>query len=228
MYLLLASCLFFIAIHVGISGTDVRGQMIERLGKTRYLVLFSLLSAVGLFWLVTSYISAPVFQIWPKWQILGIIAKLLMLPAVIFFVLAFASPNPTAVGGAKILAAKPAAMGIFKITRHPFLWSLVIWAIAHIIANGDLAGIIFFGGLAGLALFGSRLIDRRRAAADPEAWAVFAAQSAWLPFQAMRDGRVRFSDVVGEIGFVRITFAVAVYSLIYFLLHQWIAGVALF
>lgn len=66
-----------------------------------------------------------------------------MLVAFFFVVLAFTTPNPTAVGGEALLAQKEPAKGIQRITRHPFLWGVAVWSFTHLILNGDLASVIF-------------------------------------------------------------------------------------
>lgn len=45
--------------------------------------------------------------------------------------------------------------------RHPMLWGFALWAIAHLIVNGDLASLILFGGLLGWALVAMQLINRQ-------------------------------------------------------------------
>jgi len=50
------------------------------------------------------------------------------------------------------------------ITRHPFLWGIALWALVHLIINGDLASLILFGSLLLLAVGGTLAIDARRGA----------------------------------------------------------------
>ena len=47
--------------------------------------------------------------------------------------------------------------------KHPFLVAIKIWALAHLIANGDLASIILFGSFLAYAVF-DRIALKRRAA----------------------------------------------------------------
>ena len=49
-------------------------------------------------------------------------------------------------------------------TRHPMLLSVKIWALAHLLVNGDLASIILFGSMLGWAEASVILINR----ADPD------------------------------------------------------------
>ena len=44
--------------------------------------------------------------------------------------------------------------------RHPMLLGAVIWAVAHLLVNGDLASLVLFGGLGLWALFEMAVISR--------------------------------------------------------------------
>lgn len=44
--------------------------------------------------------------------------------------------------------------------RHPMLWGLIIWSVAHLMVNGDLASVVMFGGLGLWALIQIRLINQ--------------------------------------------------------------------
>ena len=47
--------------------------------------------------------------------------------------------------------------------KHPFVDAISTWALAHLIANGDLGGIILFGSLLGWAVFDRITLKRRPA-----------------------------------------------------------------
>ena len=44
--------------------------------------------------------------------------------------------------------------------RHPMLWGTVVWALAHLLVNGDVASIVLFGWIAVWALVEMPLINR--------------------------------------------------------------------
>ena len=44
--------------------------------------------------------------------------------------------------------------------RHPMLWGTVVWAVAHLLVNGDVASIILFGWIAIWALAEMQIINR--------------------------------------------------------------------
>ena len=54
--------------------------------------------------------------------------------------------------------------------RHPMLWGVVTWAVAHLLVNGDVASIVLFGGMGLWALANMLLINAQDGAWDkPEA-----------------------------------------------------------
>jgi uncharacterized membrane protein len=48
--------------------------------------------------------------------------------------------------------------------RHPMLWGVVVWAVAHLLVNGDLASLVLFGGLGLWALSEMVIINRTNGA----------------------------------------------------------------
>lgn len=49
---------------------------------------------------------------------------------------------------------------LYPRMRHPMLWGTVIWAVAHLLVNGDLASLVLFGGIGLWALVQMAAINR--------------------------------------------------------------------
>jgi uncharacterized membrane protein len=141
--------------------------------------------------------AAETLPLWsaPAW--LRLLLALIMLPAFLFFAAGLLR-NPTAVGGEALAGQQ--IRGIQRITRHPMLWSFALWALVHVIGNGDLTSLIFFGTFAISAFLGMPSIDRKLAARNPEAAAKLQAETSILPFGAILAGRNRL--VLAEIGWL--------------------------
>lgn len=186
MTALVLAALLWVAVHVGIAGTAIRAGLAARLGEGGFRLAFSLLSAVSITLLVLAWRAAPLVPLWeaPTWLRWLIVA--LMLPAFLLFVASVATPNPTAVGGR---LAESGARGIQRITRHPMLWSFSLWAALHIVAKGNLAGVIFFGAFLVTSLVGMPSIDAKLRARQPLLWARLAPATSILPFGAILAGR---------------------------------------
>jgi uncharacterized membrane protein len=123
MVSLIAAAVFFDGIHFFISGTALRGKIVGVIGERRFQGVFSLMSLIGIVWLSQAYRRAQYVPLWVDISVLRPVALIVMLIAFVFVVLAFTTPNPTAVGGEALLAENEPAKGIQRITRHPFLWA---------------------------------------------------------------------------------------------------------
>jgi uncharacterized membrane protein len=218
---LIAAAAFLLASHYGISSTPLRGWLVARLGERAYLGLYSLIALGAIVWLIAAYARAPYLELWPTPAWLAWVPLIVMPFALVLAVSGLSTLNPTAVGAPDTLDRAEPVRGIFRVTRHPFMWSVGLWAGAHIIANGDLAGLVLFATFGTLALLGTLLIDRKFAARRGADWQRFAAASSNLPFAAILVGRQRF--VFAEIGWWRIALALVVYVALLGA-HPWLFG----
>ncbi|HET6469750.1 MAG TPA: NnrU family protein [Geminicoccaceae bacterium] len=219
---LLVASLFLIGTHFGISSTQIRDQLVAAIGERAYLGLYSLVAIVALIWLVMAWRAAPWIQLWPSTPALRHVPILVMPPALLLVVCALSQPNPTAVGQAPDADAARPAYGIVRVTRHPFMWGVGLWALAHMAANGDRASLLFFGTFAVLALAGTTLIDAKRSRRNEPGWGVFLQSTSNLPFAAILDRRQKL--VPREIGLARVAAALGLYVLLV-MLHPWLFGV---
>ena len=144
MALLIIGIVVFLGIHLLPAFPHVREALTGRLGETGYKVAFALLSIAGFVLLVWGFATAPFVQVWspPAWT--RWVAIVLMLPAFIFLVAAYVPGR---------IKAK---------VKHPFLIAIKTWALAHLIANGDLASIILFGSFLAYAVFDRISLKGRR------------------------------------------------------------------
>ena len=218
---LAATC--FAGIHLGVAGTTLRDSAIAALGEGAYRAVFSIVSAAAIVWLVVAYKGAPYVATWgiPEWW--KPIAIILMLPAFLLAAIGLTTPNPTSVGQEGRVPRSPE--GIVRVTRHPFLIGIGLWAVVHLIANGDVASFIFFGALAVTALAGTVSIDGKRRRALGRGWQSFEAQTSIVPFAAIAAGRTRFNP--GEIAAWQWVAAVIAYALM-LVGHSHIIGVSPF
>ena len=168
MLSLVLSAICFAGIHLGIAGTALHDRAIAALGEGIYRVVFSIVSLAAIVWLVMAYKAAPSVVTWGILEWWKPIAIILMLPAFLLVVIGLTTPNPTSVGQESRVAHSPE--GIVRVTRHPFLIGVGLWAVVHLIANGDVASFIFFGTLAVTALAGTVSIDAKRRRALGPAW----------------------------------------------------------
>ncbi len=99
--------------------------------------------------MIVGYRAAPFAAVWtpPAWTVH--LNNLLMLVAVAVFGMGMSKGRARA------------------WLRHPMLTAVVIWAVAHLLVNGDLASILMFGGLGALGAGGDGADQRPRRRLGP-------------------------------------------------------------
>jgi uncharacterized membrane protein len=196
----------FVLIHSGISATGVRAAIVARVGEGAYRLGFSVVSAALLVWMIQGYgamradpfdpLNEALWQPpeWTRWPSL-----VLGLSGVALAVTGVLTRGPTTIGNETSgLAKAEPATGIMRVTRHPFMWGVALWAAAHLLVNGERFAVMLFGALGVMVLLGARSIDRKSSARNPEAWDRFADITSNAPFAAIMQGRNRLD--IGEIG----------------------------
>ncbi len=218
---LVIAALAWVGIHVGLAGTGLRGAAVRALGARGFMAGFSLLSVASIVWLVRAYGAAGTTSWWmaPGWLRWGLVV--LMLPAFMLVVAAYTQPNPTAIG--QKLPADGEPRGIQRITRHPMMCGIALWALIHIAGNGDSASTVFFGAFLATAVLGMPSIDAKLAKRDPAGWQALAARSSVLPFGTILAGRNHLA--LREIGWLAPLLGLLLWAAVMHF-HQRLFGVA--
>jgi uncharacterized membrane protein len=190
---LIVAALAFVGSHVVLSSTTLRGTLRDKLGERGYLGLYSALAIATLAWMTVAYIHAPHLPLWQLGEA-GRYVPLAVLPfACMLLVGGLVAPNPTAVGMERAAVADDPAPGMLRITRHPVMWAIGLWGLAHLAPNGDAASLVFFGSLALLALGGTILIDRKKRLALGSNWQRLAQITSNVPLVALVARRTRLA-----------------------------------
>lgn len=152
MTALIIGLLIFLGVHVVPTSPPARKGLAEKLGEGPYKVAFSIASLAGFALIVWGMSmargSAADPQLWtpPVWT--KHIVFLLMWPAFVLLVAAYVPSH------------------IRDKAKHPMLAAVKIWALAHLIGNGDLAGVLLFGAFLAWAVY-DRISVKRRGALGP-------------------------------------------------------------
>lgn len=141
----------FLGVHLLTTMRPQRAALIARLGENGYKGLYSLVSAVGLALIVygfARYRAHEWIELWspPTWT--KHLAALLVLFAFIMLVASYSRGH------------------IYTTLKHPMLAGVKLWALAHLIANGDLGSVILFGSVLAWAVIDRISLKRR---SDPGA-----------------------------------------------------------
>jgi uncharacterized membrane protein len=141
----------FIGAHVFITMRERRAVAIARLGEWPYKGVLALASLVGIILIgygFASYRAAGMINVWSPPAFTRHVTDLLVWPAIVFVVAAYVRGD------------------IARVLKHPMLVGVKLWALAHLISNGDLGSIILFGAILGWAVFDRITLKRR---SDPGA-----------------------------------------------------------
>lgn len=213
----------FLAAHIGMSTHPTRDRLIGAIGKGRYLIAYTVLAFITFGWLLYAFGQAPKDYLWlaPTW--VRHLPMGLMLVVCVLIVAGYMRPNPTAVGTDRLSNITDGPKGIFRITRHPILCAIALWALVHMPASGQASALILQGAIGLLAIIGMHQIDRRKSREYGEEWTGFADKTSVIPFAAILGGRQRF--VFAEIGWLPILGGVGLYVLL-ISAHPHIIGVS--
>lgn len=219
---LVLATLAFLFIHI-VPASALRAPIVRAIGETGYLVAFSVLSLAALVWMVMAFNASDSGGfVWYHAGKIQYVSVVLMLFALVLGIGGLIGANPTSVGG-KVAGSGDPATGFLRITRHPFLVSVVIWSIAHLLVRGEMRAIVFFGGLGLLAAVGTVLIDAKTSRRLGAEWERFRDATSIIPFLAIIQGRNRFS--FGELKVWRLAIGVAAFVVI-LAFHSTIMGVS--
>ncbi len=180
----------FMAPHVLTAFRGTRSAIVARLGEGAYKGIYSLVSVIGLVLIgygYARYRSTGWIDVWypPAWTRHVTVA--LVWPAIVCFYAAY-SPGR-----------------IKAVLKHPMLVGIKLWALAHLISNGDLGSILLFGSFLAYAVFDRISLKRRSDLGGP-------------PIPA---GGVK-NDVIAVVG------GTIIYLLLGWLFHPYVIGVPAF
>ncbi|MEA3058289.1 MAG: hypothetical protein QOF34_1104 [Sphingomonadales bacterium] len=175
---LLLWAIVFVGTHFLLSH-PLREPLVRNMGEGPFRAVYVVVSLIS-FGLMVYYYHAIGREppLWVSGDGLWLGASLLMWFASILLVGSFFK-NP-AFPGARGPSGEPA--GVFKITRHPMMWSFAIWAAVHLALVAMPKALVLDGAIIILALGGAAGQDRKKARLMGEAWHEWTAETAFLPF----------------------------------------------
>lgn len=180
----------FLVAHLIPASPGLRAGLIARMGRTAYLVAYSVLSLALLGWLVVAAQRAETVWLWDpspwQWHV-----PFIVMPIAAFLLVAgLVQPNPLSISFRGGKTPGP----ITAVTRHPVLWAFLLWALAHIPPNGTLVALLLFGTMAAFSLVGFALLDAKaRKRLGPERWRALSAGTSVVPFAALVAGKAPWS-----------------------------------
>jgi uncharacterized membrane protein len=147
MLVLVLGIIIFLGVHSLTAFRETRTGLIVKAGPAAYKGVYTLVAIIGfvlIVWGFSLYRAGGLIPVWspPVWT--HHLTILLMWFA--FVALACMNPAPGRIRG---------------WLRHPMLVAIKIWALAHLLANGDAGGMLLFGSFLAWAVFDRIAVKRR-------------------------------------------------------------------
>jgi uncharacterized membrane protein len=185
----------FVGTHLLLSH-PLRAPTVRVLGEKGFLGLYSLISFATLGWAIyIAWHSPAQTPLWiaPIWG--WHVATIVMLIATILLVGSLIG-NPAMVDPTGQPKFPAQARGVYAITRHPMMWSFILWAIVHAALWGSPKTLIFAAGIGGLALIGALGQDVKKAKNHRRRLAGLAGADELHPLRraARRQGAMAHGD----------------------------------
>jgi uncharacterized membrane protein len=148
MLILLMGIVVFLGVHSLTTFRETRESLIKRFGQGPFKGLYSLIAVAGfvlIVWGFSRYRAEGLITVWtpPTWT------RHLTMGLMWFAFVALACMNPA-----------PGRI-IRGWLRHPMLVAIKIWALAHLLANGDAGGMLLFGSFLAWAVFDRIAVKNR-------------------------------------------------------------------
>jgi uncharacterized membrane protein len=207
---LFAATVAFVGGHFLLSSAPVRDTLVRQFGEKLFRAYYSVAIIVFFVWMLFAYGDAPFEELWTDIVVLEWVPAVVMPVALFLAVCGLTTPNPTMTGSDALTAGHDPTQGIMRITRHPFLNGVALWALAHLLANGDTASLILFGGLLILSTGGMWHIDKKKEAQHGADWGPVMLTTSAVPFLALFQKRTGF-DWAG-IGWWRLAVTILLYA----------------
>jgi uncharacterized membrane protein len=176
---LIAANVAFVGSHFAMSH-PLRAAMVRALGAGGFQLAYTAVSFAALAWVYFAFIAAPPADLGGSGDIGWIAASIITLPAMVLLAGSFignpALPTPQAEAQAR---AEP--RGVFRVTRHPMMWAIGLWAASHLVLFWSLRTMITAAAMGVLALVGARLQDRKKATLMGEAWDEWSRRTSYWP-----------------------------------------------
>ena len=145
MTLLIAGLALFLGIHLLPTVPALRERWRASLGENGYKGAFAIASFAGLGLVIYGFSQRAYVPVWTPPDFMRHIVFFLMLPVFVLLAAAFIPSR------------------IRTMVKHPMLLAVIMWAFAHLLVNGDLAGILLFGGFLAYSVYDRVSVTKREA-----------------------------------------------------------------
>lgn len=149
---LIAGLALFVGGHLVSTARGLRSRLVAAMGERPYKAIYSLAAFAGILLIAYGfgkYRASGWIDIWNPPPSLNHLAYLLTWFSIVMIAAAYARGH------------------IYRKLKHPMLAGVKLWALAHLLVNGDLGSIILFGTILAWAVYDRISLKRRSDAGAP-------------------------------------------------------------
>jgi uncharacterized membrane protein len=176
---LISANVAFVGSHFAMSH-PLRAPMVKALGAGGFQAAYTVVSFATLGWVYFAFMAAPGADLSGSGEAGWIIATALTWPAMVLLAGSFvgnpALPTPMAEAQAR---AEP--KGVFRVTRHPMMWAIGLWAASHLVLFWSTRTMVTALAMGVLALVGAKFQDAKKRDLMGEAWGEWSAKTSYWP-----------------------------------------------
>ncbi|MGV3511048.1 MAG: NnrU family protein [Novosphingobium sp.] len=178
---LAAATFGFVITHFVMSGF-LRPTLVSLAGTQGFLLFYSLVSLATFAWVIVAFDRADDgIVLWNGMAAVPwTIASLLTITAMTLLIPSFVG-NPALPGKKLAGLGTVVPSGAYRVTRHPMMWGIALWAIGHIVASPSMRVLILMSGLILLALLGSHFQDVRKLAQNQREVSAWQRRTSFWP-----------------------------------------------
>ncbi len=207
LIILAVALVAFVGSHFLLSHT-LRRQAIDGFGLTGFRVVYSIIAIVLLLVMFVAYHLSPHGPaLWssnnPALQIA--FAAIGYFAVALFVASLFGNPGLVGANLNGLSTRQPD--GVYKITRHPMMFSIAIWCVILVMVEPSARNAISCGGLVVLAVVGARLQDAKNSALSGREWTLWASRTPFWP-DLRRVGRLGIVWLVAAVPWLIATWLV--------------------
>jgi len=161
---------------------QLRAGLVKRFGASGFQVIYSLVAFATFGWAVTVFGRIePAPMLWDGQALIPWVLATVLTYGVVTLFLSSVIGNP-ALPGAKVSGLSTVIpTGVFRVTRHPMMFSFALWAVTHIIIAPSPRSVILSSGIILLALLGSHFQDAKKRALLGQDWRMWMKRTSFWP-----------------------------------------------
>ncbi|WP_066528766.1 NnrU family protein [Erythrobacter sp. CCH5-A1] len=169
----------FVGSHFAMSH-PLRAPLVKALGAGGFTLAYTVVSFATLGWVAHAFTNSDAVDLPGSGEAGWIAATVITWFAMVLLAGSLignpALPTPMAEAQAR---AEP--KGVFRVTRHPMMWGIGLWALSHMVLFWSIRTMITAFAMGVLALVGSKLQDGKKAALMGAAWAEWSSRTSYWP-----------------------------------------------